>query len=530
MAVLSGIVSACFKNSHNHSNHFSIYLPILYFLIGLALLSVSSQSLASRSGIAGYHNAPGVANCTACHNATLDDTSGILSFSGPVTGSRGDVFSFSVTTTASTSSLTGHNTAVYMDDGVDLIKVTGLIPGAGQKLLDNELVHSSRQPANTVFEYSWDTAEMLAGDYRFYTCIAEGFTTGVYCDSYDITLNEVVTDSDGDGIEDEEDNCPTIANPDQTDTDGDGIGDACDPLTDTDGDGIDDATDNCPTIYNPTQADTDGDGIGDACEMLRADYVGVYRPSTRRFYLDLNGNYVWNNPAGGDYISSPFILAGDLPVKGDWNGDGTDEIGAYRPSTGRFYLDLNGNGSWNNPAGGDRITSPIGQPDDIPVAGDWNGDGIDEVGVWRPSNFRFYLDYNGNGVWNNPAGGDVITNPFGTASATPVTGDWNGDGTDEVGYWRSDTARFYLDLNGNNVWNNPAGGDLITGVFGTAVDTPVIGDWNADGVDDVGYRSAANFRFYLDLNGNWFWNNPAGGDTITKPFILGSDIPMAGRW
>jgi hypothetical protein len=36
--------------------------------------------------------------------------------------------------------------------------------------------------------------------------------------------------------------------------------------TDTDGDGIPDASDNCPTVPNPGQQDTDGDGIGDACD------------------------------------------------------------------------------------------------------------------------------------------------------------------------------------------------------------------------------------------------------------------------
>jgi len=37
-------------------------------------------------------------------------------------------------------------------------------------------------------------------------------------------------------------------------------------IIDTDGDGIPDASDNCPTIYNPSQSDSDGDGIGDACD------------------------------------------------------------------------------------------------------------------------------------------------------------------------------------------------------------------------------------------------------------------------
>jgi len=59
-------------------------------------------------------------------------------------------------------------------------------------------------------------------------------------------------DSDGDGIPDAVDNCPSVANPAQSDSDGDGVGDACD---------------NCVSISNPLQQDCDGDGVGDACEI-----------------------------------------------------------------------------------------------------------------------------------------------------------------------------------------------------------------------------------------------------------------------
>lgn len=77
------------------------------------------------------------------------------------------------------------------------------------------------------------------------------------------------TDSDGDGIPDTEDNCPTVANPDQTDSDGDGVGDACEttnPPVDSDGDGIADTEDNCPDVFNPDQTDSNENGIGDACD------------------------------------------------------------------------------------------------------------------------------------------------------------------------------------------------------------------------------------------------------------------------
>jgi hypothetical protein len=73
----------------------------------------------------------------------------------------------------------------------------------------------------------------------------------------------LLADTDGDGVGDLEDNCPSTINPDLVDTDNDGLGNACD--TDDDNDGVLDSNDNCPTFASTDFTDSDNDGVGDVC-------------------------------------------------------------------------------------------------------------------------------------------------------------------------------------------------------------------------------------------------------------------------
>ena len=72
-----------------------------------------------------------------------------------------------------------------------------------------------------------------------------------------------------------------------------------------------------------------------------------------------------------------FGQDGDIPVVGDWTGDGITKLGVYR--NGKFYLDVNN--SHQLDAGAKVIE--LGYPGDKPVVGDWTGDGVDKVGVYH---------------------------------------------------------------------------------------------------------------------------------------------------
>jgi hypothetical protein len=254
-----------------------------------------------------------------------------------------------------------------------------------------------------------------------------------------------------------------------------------------------------------------------------ASKIGIFNSTQSVFLLDANGDFAWGGQATDMFF--PWGTANHNPkyivVMGDWNGSGTKKIGIFDPATAIWLLDYNGDGVYT--PGVDKYFA-WGSPGDIPVVGDWNGTGTTKVGTFGPTTGLWLLDYNGNYAWDGPGVDRYF--PWGSAGDTPVVGDWNGGGTTKVGTFGPNTGLWLLDYNGNCAWDGPSVDRYFP--WGSGGDTPVVGDWNGSGTAKVGTFGPKTGLWLLDLNGNFTWDGPA----VDKYFPWGSggDTPVIGDW
>ncbi|MCX5910582.1 MAG: hypothetical protein NTV04_01515, partial [Deltaproteobacteria bacterium] len=246
---------------------------------------------------------------------------------------------------------------------------------------------------------------------------------------------------------------------------------------------------------------------------------GIFR--TGSWYFDSNGNGSWDGCEIDICVNAFGGFRDDIPVVGDWNGTGLISIGIYR--NGQWYLDADGDGTFND-CSQDRCVKEFGGlRGDIPVTGDWTGDRKSKLGIYRSG--QWFLDKNNNGVWDG-CGIDTCVDAFGERKDdVPVIGDWNQEGKDKIGIYRK--GQWFLDLNGNGVWDGCEIDTCISAFGGLKDDIPVIGDWNQEGKDKIGiYRKG---QWFLDLNGNGVWDG-CEIDFCSAPFGgLQADSPIVAR-
>ena len=233
------------------------------------------------------------------------------------------------------------------------------------------------------------------------------------------------------------------------------------------------------------------------------DLVGLVDPVTG----------VWSlRGAAGGVTTFYYGDPGDVPFAGDWDCDGVDTPGLYRQSDGFVYLRN------SNTQGIADIRFFFGNPGDIPMAGDFDNDGCDTVGIYRPSETTFYV-INDLGANNGGLGPADFSFIFGDPGDKPFVGDFNGDGIDTIGLHRESTGIVYFRQ------TNTTGVADAEFFYGNPDDRFVAGDWViVDGVQTPGVYRPSNATFFLRDS------NTQGVGDVSFTFGTGTEMPIAGIW
>jgi hypothetical protein len=265
--------------------------------------------------------------------------------------------------------------------------------------------------------------------------------------------------------------------------------------------------------------------------------IGIFRPETGEWFLDRNGNRQWDG-CSVDLCLNSYGYPGDLPVVGIWIPNGANSIGVFDSSKGRWELDTNGNGVWDGCAV-DICISSFGDVGDLPVTRRVNGSSQSMLGVFTSQltyklkrrtvtqEGLWQFDVNGNQILDG-CSANGCNQYFGSEADLPVVGDWNGTGTDEIGVFQPSTGQWLLDTNGNGKWDN-CRKDRCLGPFGLPDDLPVVGDWDGTQNTRIGIFRPSTGAWFLDLNGNGEWDGCAV-DACIESFGQPGDLPVTGRW
>ena len=209
-----------------------------------------------------------------------------------------------------------------------------------------------------------------------------------------------------------------------------------------------------------------------------------------------------------------FSSQTEFAVSGDWDGNGSTDVGIIVQDGAfwRWLLDTDGDPEAE-------INTIFGLTSDIPVVGDWDGDGTFTPGVARPEggSYRWLFDSDFDPEVED--GSFIFGGPF--FNDIPVTGDWDGDGVWDVGVARPEGGflRWFYDTDRTPEVD---GGNFI---FGLVTDAPITGDWDGDGTSNAGVTRPVNGFL------NWFMDtNEDPNPESEQIFGLDSHIPIVGNW
>jgi hypothetical protein len=251
----------------------------------------------------------------------------------------------------------------------------------------------------------------------------------------------------------------------------------------------------------PVPGDYDGDGKADICIWRSSNHTFYYLPSS------LENGATGSNPllapnVNPNYNVAPIAIvvaqsaSGDIPVPGDFDGDGASDFVLRRDNNHTFYYRLSRNGT--------ESTFSFGDPGDVPISADYDGDGITDFALRRSTNFKFYVFQSSTQT--------TVDFALGNPTDVPIPGDYDGDNKADYALWRPSTHQFFVRSSSN--------GGLTTIDFGMTNDIATPGDYNGDGNMDLGLRRTSD--------GTFRWRTMAApNENVFGPWGNNNDVPIA---